>query len=282
MFVYDYERFHAEDVLPQLAEVKVTSIMAQPTVYRQLLEVGMDRFDLSSITCYAVGGEKLTRDVEEAVFAQTGYHLNEGYAQSEAGLIAAHSQNAGRKSGSMGKILPKYHVEILGEDGSLLPPMETGEIVIVADQGNRPVGLLTGYFKDPEADAALWDGNLFHTGDLGYRDAEGFLFYVGRADGLIKSRGYRVSPFEIENALSRHPAVYECLVVGEEDARDGQKICAYVHLADGVTESDALRQELLDFHNLRCTGFKKIRALRFVSGFARNSNGKIIRNQFSS
>ena len=166
MFVYDYERFHAEDVLPQLAEAKVTSIMAQPTVYRQLLEVGMDRYDLSSITCYAVGGEKLTRDVEEAVFAQTGYHLNEGYAQSEAGLIAAHSQNAGRKSGSMGKILPKYHVEILGEDGSLLPPMETGEIVIVADQGNRPVGLLTGYFKDPEADTALWDGNLFHTGDL--------------------------------------------------------------------------------------------------------------------
>lgn len=281
LFVYDYERFHAEEVLAQLSELRVTSIMAQPTVYRQLLEVGMDRYDLSSITCFAVGGEKLTQDVADAVYRQTGQVLYEGYAQSEAGLIAANSKNMGRREGSMGRILPKYHVEILKDDGSLAQPGEHGEIVILADRHQRPVGLLSGYFEDPEADAGLWDGDIFHTGDEGYRDAEGFLYYLGRADGLIKTRGYRVSPFEIENELSRHKAVYEALAVGAPDARYGQHILVYVRLVDGISPSDALRDELLTFHNERCSGFKKIKALEFVSEFQRNSNGKIIRNQFS-
>lgn len=279
LFVYDYERFHAEEVLSQLEELRVTSIMAQPTVYRQLLEVGMHHYDLSAITCFAVGGEKLTQDVADAVYRQTGQVLYEGYAQSEAGLIAANSKNTGRKEGSMGKILPKYHVEILKEDGSLALPGEHGEIVILADRHECPVGLLSGYFEDPEADAGLWDGDLFHTGDEGYRDADGFLYYLGRADALIKTRGYRVSPFEIENELSRHQAVYEALVVGAPDERYGQHLCAYVRLADGFSPSEALREELLHFHNERCSGFKKLKTLSFVSSFQRNSNGKVIRNQ---
>lgn len=282
LFVYDYERFHAEEVLSQLEELRVTSIMAQPTVYRQLLEVGMDRYDLSSITCFAVGGEKLTQDVADAVYRQTGQVLYEGYAQSEAGLIAANSKNTGRKAGSMGKILPKYHVEILKEDGSFALPGEQGEIVILADRHKCPVGLLSGYFEDPEADAGLWDGDIFHTSDQGYRDADGFLYYLGRSDGIIKTRGYRVSPFEIENELSRHKAVYEALAVGAPDARYGQHICAYVRLMEGFTPSEALREEILFSYNERCSGFKKIKTLSFVSSFQRNSNGKVIRNQFLS
>lgn len=281
LFVYDYERFHGAEVLRQLEEVRVTSIMAQPTVYRQMTDAGMDRFDLSSVRAMAVGGEKLTRDLADTVHRQTGHVLYEGYAQSEAGLIAAASRNGGRKCGSVGRILPKYRVEILREDGSFAPPHEYGEIVLVAPHGRRPVGLLMGYFRDPEATENLWDGNIFHTGDLGFRDDEDFLYYLGRSDGLIKTKGYRVSPLEIENALGRHPAVYECLVTGEADRDLGQRICAYVHLAEGYVPSEGLKAELLAFYNDTCTGFKKIRAMTFVPRLQRNANGKLIRDQFA-
>lgn len=281
LFVYDYERFHPEEVLAQLSEVKVTSIMAQPTVYRQMLAAGMDRYDLSSVRCFAVGGEKLTRDVSDGVLRQTGQLMYEGYAQSEAGLIAANSKNMGYRDGSVGKILPKYHVEIKKDDGSFAAPGEVGEIVLVADEGRRPVGLLMGYFEDPEADAALWDGDIFHTKDMGYCDQDGFLFYLGRMDGMIKTRGYRVSPFEIEQELMRHPAVYECLAVGVEDAAAGQRIKAYVRLTPEAAPTEELKQELLAYHNDRCSGHKKIRELQFVTALSRNANGKIIRDQFS-
>lgn len=280
IFVYDYERFHAQEALRHLAELRVTSIMVQPTVYRQMTDVGMDRFDLSAITCFAVGGEKLTRDLAQTVHRQTGQVLYEGYAQSEAGLITANSKNMGRRENSVGKVLPKYHVELRRDDGSRAAPGETGELVLLFPGNHHPVGLLMGYLGDPEGTRTLWKDGLFHTGDIMRQDEDGFLFFLGRRDGLIKTKGYRVSPFEIENALSRHPAVYECLVVGEPDAALGQRICAYVQLRDMFTPSPALETSLLRFHNENCSAFQKIRALRIVSGFARNENGKIVRDQF--
>ena len=281
LFVYDYERFHGDQVLRQLEEVRVTSIMAQPTVYRQMTDAGMEHYDLSTVRAMAVGGEKLTRDLADTVYRQTGHVLYEGYAQSEAGLIAAASRNWGSKSGSVGRILPKYRTEILREDGTFAEGQEHGEIVLVAEGGRRPVGLLMGYFQDPEATENLWDGDIFHTGDMGFRDEENFLYYLGRSDGLIKTKGYRVSPLEIENALGRHPAVYECLVAGVEDRDLGQRICAYVHLVEGYSQSEALEAELMAFYNDTCTGYKKIRNLIFVPELRRNANGKIIRDQFA-
>lgn len=281
IFVYDFERFHPEKLLSQLEELKVTSMMAQPTVYRQLTEVGMDRFDLSGLQTFSVGGEKLTQELTERVYEQTGARLYEGYAQSEAGLISANSRRMGFKEGSVGRALPKYHIEILKEDGSFAADGEAGELVILADAAAPPVGLLMGYFNDPEATEAIWDGEVFHSGDWVFRDEEGFLFYLGRMDGLIKSRGYRISPFEIENVLLRHPAVYECMVVGEEDALWGERVCAYVSLAEGVSPDESTRAQLLDFYNQDCAGFQKIRALRFVPLLERNGNGKLIRNQFA-
>ena len=280
LLVVDYDRFPPELVLRTLSECGATGVMAQPTVYRMLTDVGMDRYDLSSVTNYAVGGEKLPPDLAQTVLAQTGHVLYEGYAQSECGLIAAVSKNMGRKEGAVGKVMPKYHVEILKEDGTFAPPGEEGEIVIVADGGRRPEGVMMGYLDDPEATANLWDGDLFHTGDLAVMDEEGYLFYRGRSDGIIKTKGYRVSPLELEQTLVLHPAVRECLVVGVPDRDLGQKITAYVVLEEGYAPGEAMREELLAYHNGKCAGFKKIRALVFVPTLARNPNGKVIRGQF--
>lgn len=280
LLVVDYDRFPPELVLRTLSECGATGVMAQPTVYRMLTDVGMDRYDLSSVTNYAVGGEKLTPDLAQRVLAQTGHVLYEGYAQSECGLIAAVSKNMGRKEGAVGKVMPKYHVEILKEDGAFALPGEEGEIVIVADGGRRPEGIMMGYLNDPEATASLWDGSIFHTGDLAVMDGEGYLFYRGRSDGIIKTKGYRVSPLELEQTLVLHPAVKECLVVGVPHRDLGQKITAYVVLEEGYAPGEAMKEELLTFHNGKCAGFKKIRDLRFVPTLARNPNGKVIRGQF--
>ena len=180
----------------------------------------------------------------------------------------------------MAKILPKYHVELLKEDGTFAQPGEEGEIILVADGGRRPEGLMMGYLDDEEANRRLWDGDFFHTGDLATRDEDGFLFYRGRFDGIIKTKGYRVSPVEIEDVLSLHPAVYECLAVGEPDPDLGQRVKVYVMLAPGYAPSQALEDELMAFHNNACAGFKKIRALEFVDALAHNANGKLIRGQF--
>lgn len=280
LLVYDYDRFPAEQVLACLAQEKVTGIMAQPTVYRMLTEVGMDKYDLSSLTNLAVGGEKLSPDLARKVTEQTGLVLHEGYAQSECGLIAAVSKNMGRKEGAVGKVMPKFHVEILLEDGAFAPPGQEGEIVIVADGGRRPEGIMMGYLNDPEATENLWDGDIFHTGDLAVMDEEGYLFYRGRADGIIKTKGYRVSPVELEHTLVMHPAVKECLVVGLPDEALGQKITAYVVPEKDYFPGDDLKADLMAFHNQRVAGFKKLRDLFFVHGLARNANGKVIRNQF--
>lgn len=278
LYVYDFARFDPQRVLELLSRDKVTSIMAQPTVYRQFTDVGMDRYDLSAVENFAVGGEKLTSDLAELVRRQTGQVLYEGYAQSEAGLIAANSQRLGRKEGSVGKPLPKFHVALLGEDGTLVPNGQPGEIVLVAgEDGRKPVGLLMGYYRDEAASAALWDGQYFHTGDLAWQDEDGYLFYLGRADGVIKTKGYRVSPVEIEENLSRHPAVYECLVIGLPHRDLGQEVTALVRLEVGLVPGEALGWQLMDFHNQTAAGYKKIRQLYFVADLPRNANGKLLR-----
>lgn len=279
LLVYDYDRFPAQQVLEFLQEVRATGVMAQPTVYRMLTDVGLDRYDLSSVSCFAVGGEKLPPDLAEIVEGQTGQPLYEGYAQSEAGLIAANSKNMGRKKGSVGKILPKYHVELLKDDGSFAAPGEEGEIVLLAQNGKRPVGLTMGYLDDPEGTQAIWNGEIFHTGDLAVKDEDDFLYYRGRSDGMIKSKGYRVSPVELEGILCQHPAVAECLVEGIPDRELGEKIVASVKVARGHLPTAELAEELMAFHNSQCAGFKKIRGISFVNALARNANGKLVRKR---
>lgn len=180
----------------------------------------------------------------------------------------------------MGKILPKYHVELLKEDGTFAQPGEEGEIILVADGGRRAGGADDGIpgRRGGQPPPVGWR-LLPHRGP-GHPDEDGFLFYRGRFDGIIKTKGYRVSPVEIEDVLSLHPAVYECLAVGEPDPDLGQRVKVYVMLAPGYAPSQALEDELMAFHNNACAGFKKIRALEFVDALAHNANGKLIRGQF--
>ncbi len=280
IFVYDYDRFHADTVLYELSEAKVTSMMAQPTVYRQLVAEGMQKYDLGSIQTFAVGGEKLTRQLADQVYEQTGKVLYEGYAQSEAGLIAANSENVGRKEGSVGKILPKYEVEIRTDDGKVAKPFESGEIVLRGKHGQKAVGLLMGYYEETGINPVIWDGDIFRTKDMGYLDEDGFLFYLGRMDGMIKRKGYRVSAFEIEERLSQHHALYECVVVGKPDEEIGQSIHAYVVLKDGIPQES--KEEILQFHNQYCSPFQKIKEIHIVDALKRNQNGKVIRNYYES
>ncbi len=152
-------------------------------------------------------------------------------------------------------------------------------MVLLARDGKRPIGLTMGYLHDPEGTQALWDGTMFRTGDIAEKDADGYLYYRGRADGMIKTKGYRVSPVELEGILCRHPAVGECLVEGIPDRELGEKITAQVRLAPGWRPSAELAEELMAFHNSRCAGFKKLRGLTFVNALKRNANGKLVRRR---
>lgn len=277
LLVLDYDRFPPELVLDMLAEEGATSVMAQPTVYRMLLAAGLKGRSLPSVDCWAIGGEKLPPALAEEIINATGRPLFEGYAQSEAGLIASNSKNMGSRKGSAGRILPKYHVELLRDDGTFAAPGEEGEIVILSDGGERPAGLLMGYYKDEESTARMWDGNVFRTGDVAVKDADGYLYYKGRMDGMIKTKGYRVSPAELEDTLSTHSAVAECMAAGIPDDTLGQRICMYVIPVPGILPDENLRRELTEYHNSRCAGFKKIRELWFCTALPRSANGKLLR-----
>ncbi len=257
LLVYDYDRFPPEKVLACLEEVRATGMMAQPTVYRMLTEVGMDKYDLSSITNYAVGGEKaLPGPGPEGEGADRPCALRR-LCPVRGQPDRRRLQEAGLEGGLGGEDPSQIPCGDFGGGRFLRPARPAGGDRHCGRPRPPPEGLMMGYLQDEEATRRLWDGRLFHTGDTATRDEEGFLFFLGRSDGMIKTKGYRVSPVEIEEALSLHPAVYECLATGEPDQNLGQRIKVYVVPAPGHSPSQALAEELITFHNSRCAGFQK-------------------------
>jgi len=278
LFVYDFDRFNAENMLKMLEKYRVTSFCAPPTIFRFLIKEDLSAYDLSALRWGNVAGEPLNPEVYSQFYRATGVKLREGFGQTETTPLLLTSKWMEPHPGSVGVPSPHYHIRLIGDDGQDVEAGEEGEICVDLSNG-RPAGLLKCYYKDEEHTAEAFAGGVYHTGDMAWRDEEGYYWFIGRADDVIKSSGYRIGPFEVESALLEHPAVLECAITGVPDPERGQVVKASVLLAKGYTASDALRKELQN-HVKRVTApYKYPRILEFVDELPRTFSGKLQRKK---
>ena len=277
-FVYDFDRFDPEKILPLFAKYGITSFCAPPTMYRMLIKNDLSRFDLSSIRHASIAGEALNPEVFRQFQKATGLEIMEGFGQSESTLIIGNLSGDKHKIGSMGKPVPLYDVHLINSDGEEVAPGETGEICINIAAG-LPCGLSYGYEGSPEITAETWRDGFYHTGDLAWKDEDGFFWYVGRADDVIKSSGYRIGPFEIENVIMELPYVLECGVSAAPDEVRGQVVKASIVLTKGTEATDALKKEIQNYVKSRTAPYKYPRIVEFKESLPKTTSGKIIRKQ---
>ena len=278
LFVYDFDRFNADDILPLFKQYGVTSFCAPPTMYRFFIRQDLSKYDLSSIRHASTAGEAMNPEVFNRFREATGLSIMEGFGQTESTLILGNFVGMKPKVGSMGKPNPLYRVELLNHEGRSVNTGESGEVCIYVG-GGAPCGLFTGYYNDPEATAAVWHDGYYHTGDLAWRDEDGYYWYIGRADDLIKSSGYRIGPFEIESVLMELPYVLECGVSPAPDPVRGQVVKASIVLVNGTEPSEALKKEIQDYVKKRTAPYKYPRIVEFMDALPKTSSGKIIRSQ---
>lgn len=275
VLTYDFDRFNAGEILSLISKYQVTTLCCPPTMYRLMMSENFDAYDLSSLQYSTTAGEALNPDLFNFWKEHTGLTIFEGFGQTETPLTIANLKHSTPRSGSMGKPVPLYDVEIQRDDGSRCNTGETGEICIRMEP--RPAGIMMEYYRDPEKTAnAIYDG-WYHTGDTAWVDEDGYFWYVGRNDDVIKSSGYRIGPFEIESELLEHEAVRECAVTGVPDPVRGFAVKATVVLADGFTGSDELTRELQAWVKDRTAPYKYPRIVEYVDALPKTVNGKIRR-----
>ncbi|WP_417056377.1 AMP-binding protein [Ellagibacter isourolithinifaciens] len=275
VLTYDFDRFNAGEILSLISKYQVTTLCCPPTMYRLMMSENFDAYDLSSLQYSTTAGEALNPDLFNFWKEHTGLTIFEGFGQTETPLTIANLKHSTPRSGSMGKPVPLYDVEIQRDDGSRCNIGETGEICIRMEP--RPAGIMMEYYRDPEKTAnAIYDG-WYHTGDTAWVDEDGYFWYVGRNDDVIKSSGYRIGPFEIESELLEHEAVRECAVTGVPDPVRGFAVKATVVLADGFTGSDELTRELQAWVKHRTAPYKYPRIVEYVDALPKTVNGKIRR-----
>ena len=275
VLTYDFDRFNAGEILSLISKYQVTTLCCPPTMYRLMMSENFDAYDLSSLRYSTTAGEALNPDLFNFWKEHTGLTIYEGFGQTETPLTIANLKHSTPRSGSMGKPVPLYDVEIQRDDGSRCNTGETGEICIRMEP--RPAGIMMEYYRDPEKTAnAIYDG-WYHTGDTAWVDEDGYFWYVGRNDDVIKSSGYRIGPFEIESELLEHEAVRECAVTGVPDPVRGFAVKATVVLADGFTGSDELTRELQAWVKHRTAPYKYPRIVEYVDALPKTVNGKIRR-----
>ena len=277
VFAYDFERFSAKNLLHVMSKFKVTTFCAPPTVYRMLFEEDFQRYDLSALECCSIAGEAYDRELFREFYERTGLTLKEAYGQTETTVVLGNFSCMEPRPCSMGKPAPGYVVELFNEDGVPCRPGEKGEIAIRADGHTSPVGLFKGYYYDQEYTDGVWHDGFYFTGDIAWRDEDGYYWFVGRADSMIKSSGYRISPFEVESVLLQHPAVRDCVVTGVPDIDRGQAVKATIALNKGYVPSRKLVKELQDFVKSITAPYKYPRFIEFCDVITRNGNGKIER-----
>ncbi|MDP4092924.1 MAG: AMP-binding protein [Bacillota bacterium] len=276
VLVYDHEKFNAKELLDVMIKHKITTFCAPPTIYRFMIKEDLTKFDFSSIKHCAIAGEPLNPEVYSQFYKATGLKLKEGYGQTELTLVVGNFEWMEPKPGSMGKPAPGYDVDVVDENGSTCEVGEEGQIVIRTDKG-KSFGMFSGYYKDDALTNQVWHDNMYYTGDMAWRDEDGYLWFVGRADDVIKSSGYRIGPFEVESALIEHPAVIECAITAVPDPDRGQVVKATVVLSKGYTPSQELVKELQN-HVKRVTApYKYPRIIEFVDELPKTISGKIRR-----
>lgn len=283
IFTYDFERFSAHDILPMFAKYNITTFCAPPTMYRFFIKEDLSKYDLSSIKYATVAGEALNPEVYQQFLKATGVKLMEGFGQTETTLVVGNLVGRSNKIGSMGKPSPLYSVDIVDPDGKSVRDGETGEIVIRTDK-ERPCGLFKGYFDknapdllDKELTSAAWHDGLYHTGDTAWRDEDGYFWYVGRIDDLIKSSGYRIGPFEIESVIMELPYVLECAITAAPDEIRGQVVKATIVLVKGKEGGDELKKEIQNYVKTHTAPYKYPRIVEFVAELPKTISGKIKR-----
>ncbi|MGN0257525.1 MAG: AMP-binding protein [Bacteroides sp.] len=278
IFVYDHEKFTPADILQKIQDYRITSLCAPPTIFRFLIHEDLTKYDLSHLEYCTIAGEALNPAVFDTFKQLTGIRLMEGFGQTETTLTVATMPWMTPKPGSMGLPNPQYDVDLIDADGRSVEAGEQGQIVIRTHRG-KPLGLFKEYYRDAERTHEAWHDDIYYTGDVAWKDEDGYLWFVGRADDVIKSSGYRIGPFEVESALMTHPAVVECAITGVPDEIRGQVVKATIVLSKAYKEQagEALIKELQN-HVKRVTApYKYPRVIEFVDELPKTISGKIRR-----
>ncbi len=278
VFVYDFDRFDENDILPMFAKYNITTFCAPPTMLRMLIRGDLSKFDLTSIHHMTTAGEALNPEVFNQFKAATGLEIMEGFGQTETTLAIANLFGTTPKIGAMGKANPQYDVDIVDADGKTVAPGEVGEIVIHTDK-EVPCGLFKEYYLDDTKTSEAWHDGLYHTGDTAWRDEDGYFWYVGRVDDVIKSSGYRIGPFEIESVIMELPYVLECGVSAVPDEVRGQVVKASIVLTKGTTPSEELKKEIQKYVKDHTAPYKYPRVVVFRDELPKTISGKIQRNK---
>ena len=278
VFTYDFDRFDAEKILPMFKKYGITTFCAPPTMYRMLIKQDLSRFDLSSIHHATTAGEALNPEVYYQFEKATGLRIAEGFGQTEMTLGIANLTGTILKPGAMGKPVPGYGIDLVDPDGNSVPDGINGEIVIRTGD-EKKCGVFLGYYQDEEKTKAVWHDGLYHTGDVAWRDEDGYYWYVGRADDVIKSSGYRIGPFEIESTIMELPYVLECGVCAAPDEVRGQVVKACIVLVPGTEGTEELKKDIQNYVKHRTAPYKYPRIVEFRTELPKTISGKIIRNQ---
>ena len=278
VFVYDFDRFDENDILPMFAKYNITTFCAPPTMLRMLIRGDLSKFDLSSIHHMTTAGEALNPEVHKQFKDATGLEIMEGFGQTETTLAIANLVGTTPKIGAMGKASPQFDVDVVDADGNSVADGEVGEIVIHTEK-EVPCGLFKEYYRDAEKTKEAWHDGLYHTGDTAWRDEDGYFWYVGRVDDVIKSSGYRIGPFEIESVIMELPYVLECGVSAVPDEVRGQVVKASIVLTKGTTPSEELKKEIQNYVKEHTAPYKYPRVVVFRDELPKTISGKIQRNK---
>jgi len=273
VMVYDFDNFDPRQLTTVINKYGVTTFCAPPTVYRYLVRKGVP--EMPDLRYATTAGELLNPEISRIFMEKTGIELAEGYGQTETTLLTGNFKGRAPVEGSIGKASPMYNLQLQNKDGSRTETGKIGEIVIVPPEGGKQPGLFTGYLGNEEQYNQVWRGGVYHTGDAAWQDEEGYFWFYGRFDDVIKTGGFRVGPFEVENVLMEHPAVLECGVIGVPDTLRGQSIKAVIVLSPGYKPTKDLEKDIKDFCNSKLAEYKWVRIVEFIDAMPKTISGKI-------